>query len=92
MELAFILFIILQIIDYHQTRAIVASPEFYEINPILGRSPSKWKTLIYFIACGLLVLGIGVILPDPFGLLFIVFSSGIEFGYVTGNYFRGVRI
>ena len=86
-----LLFVVLSFVDYRQTLEIARDPRFWEINPILGRSPKPILTRVYFIVCGILVVTGFVILPAPFNWLIISFSIGIEFAFVFHNYRIGVR-
>jgi len=53
-------------VDYGQTADIVDSPEYYELNPILGRDPSIQQVRWYFAGCAIGHYCVARIAPTDF--------------------------
>jgi len=75
--------------DWLQTRN-ANWDEYYETNPILGRSPSTGKTDVYFAATGLLHVAVTHILPSDWRPWWQYISIGFESGVVANNFRIGM--
>lgn len=84
-------------IDWLQTIYIAGHPtEYREINPLLGRHPSKLRVSIYFAACLMLSVtgAVWLVLHDRMQALAIAagLTSAFEGYWVVHNWKIGIRI
>lgn len=72
--------------DHWQTRKISNNCDKYEeLNPILGHCPSSRKVDQYFLATGLLHMGVSYILPHGWREGWQYVTIGVEAGVVYAN-------
>jgi hypothetical protein len=81
-----------QIIDWGQTREIVANPNFNETNPTLGSSPTLEEVNRYFAACVVGNYTLSRILPKNWRRTWQVSSVAFQFHYIKNNYELGIGI
>ena len=84
-------YLTLHCIDWLQTRGADWN-EFHAKNPILGKSPSKTKTDIYFVTTGILHPIITHIIPQEYRKWWQMLTIGIEAGTVGHNFHIGMGI
>jgi hypothetical protein len=79
-------------LDWLQTRYIAANPDEYrEINPILGKHPSKQKVNIYFAAGAIIHPVISHYLPRKYRDVWQKFTFTASALNVGRNYAIGIR-
>jgi len=89
-------------VDYGQTLGATQS-EYYqgnntwtaghdEMNPLLGRHPSKVRMGEYFIGSALLALGIAYLLPEKYRAPFQHLFIGFEGAAVARNFSVGAKL
>lgn len=79
-------------IDWAQTRQIIREPGMWELNPILGRHPSRARVNAYFALtplAGYLVLDA---LPSQHRTTALKVITTLEIATVARNHYIGVRI
>ena len=81
----------LKTIDWLQTREIAVNPKYYELNPILGKHPSRRKVDIYFASTLVGHAAISYLLPHPYRTWWQCCWIGISATTVTRNYRLGIR-
>ncbi len=74
-------------LDWLQTR----SPNDEELNPLLGRHPSRTKVDVYFAGSALAHVAIAAVLPRPWRTVWQAAVMGMEIGVVNRNYFAGIK-
>lgn len=79
-------------IDWQQTRAIAADPVKFEINPILGKTPSNRRIDLYFASAAVANLFIYNAIPNPHQACRCLAVSIAESAYIANNYAIGVRV
>ena len=80
----------LLVADWGQTRYIASSEDYYETNPLLGKTPSIAKVNKYFVSASLLHLGITYLLPDEYKGYWLKSTILIQAAYVTNNAYIGI--
>jgi hypothetical protein len=94
-------YLLLHVADWGQTLYIARHPDqYYEVNPILGKHPSRGRVNTYFALTGLVHVAGAVLLPTKFELFNVKFNprrawqfSGIyvEAFVVQHNYRVGIK-
>jgi hypothetical protein len=92
----------LHIIDWGHTRHIADNPDqYYEINPVLGKHPDKYKVDVYMAACAVLHPLITGLLPKETRMLGLTFdpraiwqglSISLSAGLVAHNFSIGIEV
>lgn len=86
-----ITYLAIHIADWGNTLYIADHPEdYHEINPILGRHPSRSRVNNYFMITGLLHPAISYALPQPYRQYWQYATVGIEAGVVGWNLSIGI--
>ncbi len=87
-------YFVFHLTDWAQTRDIESRSNegYYETNKVLGKHPSLDQVNGYFIATGLLHLGIVHLLPKEYRPWFQIITIGVEVGCDVHNYSAGVRL
>ena len=75
-------------IDWLQTRPMNDE----ELNPLLGRHPSRTAVDVYFAGSALGHLAIAALLPRPWRTIWQATVVGMEIGVVSRNYFAGIKL
>ncbi len=84
---------ILHIMDWKQTIMISKQPDkYYEMNPILGRHPSKGKVNTYMSVCAIMHLGISHILPQKHREYWQYITIGMSGTTVLHNFSIGLKV
>jgi len=84
---------IIHFIDWKQTLYIADNPdEYYEINPILGKHPSKGKINGYMIISSISHAGISYLLPPKYREIFQYISIGVSSVAVISNFNVGIQV
>jgi hypothetical protein len=87
------IYLALKTIDMGQTLDIAAQPDkYYEVNPVLGRHPSKSAVYAYFLTTSLLHIGITNVLPTKYRPWFQGVTIGLSGACVIHNYSIGLRV
>lgn len=87
-----IVYSVLHVVDWQQTRTIAANPERYkELNPLLGKHPSIQEVDIYMASSLLAHIGIAYILPLKWREAFQYVTIGERGSTVYGNIRIGIR-
>ena len=82
----------LKAVDYIQTREIARNPNYYELNPIIGKYPSKEKVTVYFALGGLMYYLVANWLPERWRTPWLSFWATASFTCVVHNHRIGIRI
>ena len=82
----------LQVVDWAQTREIARNPHYYEVNPILGSSPSAVEVNAYFLATTVGHYAVARALPPHHRKVWQYVWIGAQAATVTHNYQIGIRI
>lgn len=86
-------YLVLHTADWSQTRYISKHcDQFEEGNGILGDCPSVGRVDCYFLATGLLHIGVAHILPPDWRRGFQLVTISVEAGAVAHNYKLGIRM
>ena len=85
-------FIVLQVIDYNQTLAVVHDDDYYELNPIMGRHPSDSTILLYFAGSTVVNYLIADALSLKYRRAWLVASVLFQAVNVGRNYNMGLKI
>ena len=85
-------FTALQMVDWAQTREVVKDDRKHELNPILGKYPSKTEVNVYFAATTLGHYLVSRALPPDYRKVWQYVWIGFQTGNVIRNYRVGVRI
>ena len=85
-------FLLINAVDYLQTKEIIRNPKFYERNLILGRNPSHNAVDAYFAGSALAHTAIAYILPERYRRVWQYVFIGLQAGCVAHNFNAGVRI
>lgn len=86
-------YLVVKALDLGQTLNIVSRPEeYHEINPILGRHPSKSAVYAYFLTTTMIHIGITHFLPARCRPWFQGISIAIQGGVVMHNHSIGLRV
>ena len=84
---------ILHFVDWRQTRHLSGNPDdYYEVNPIMGRHPSKQTVDAYFAASSLAHVGISAMLPDEIRDYWQMVTIGIKTAVVGWNFSIGIKM
>lgn len=84
-------FITVIAIDWLQTRYILRSDDFYEINPVI-RWVGKDLTWLYFLLAATVVICVAVFLPLMWGVIWLCVVSIVQTACVIRNYKIGVKL
>ena len=79
-------------IDWLQTREISRNPNFFELNPILGKYPSKRDVDLYFLTATILINVGARALPPKYERHFINAVSTIQLFTIGRNAALGVNL
>jgi len=79
-------------IDWLQTKEIARNPDYYEINPILGKHPSQNEVDLYFACSAIGHTVVAYYLPKKYRRIWQYVFIGISTGLVCHNYNAGIRI
>ena len=83
----------LAVMDWGQTLDIVDKPDqFYEVNPIIGKHPSRHRVNTYFALTSLAKIAITHILPSEQRKWWLGLNIAISGYFVKGNYRGGLRV
>jgi len=85
------MYLTLHTMDWMQTRH-ADWDRFYETNPILGRSPSKAKTDLYFLMTGVLHPVVTHLLPEEWRAWWQGITIGVEAVTVGNNFSIGMTM
>jgi len=86
-------YLTLHTMDWMQTRSTDwKNSSLEEKNPILGESPSKTKTDVYFLVTGLLHVGITYVIPQKYRPYWQALTIGVEATTVGNNFSVGMRL
>ncbi len=86
-------YLVFHALDWGQTRVIASNPEeFRETNRVLGKHPSVRAVDTYFLATGLLHIGIAYVLSPKYRHVFQYVSIGIEVSTTIRNNGLGIKI
>ena len=84
---------VLHLVDWGQTLDISAQPSrYHEINPILGKHPSRSTVNIYMASGALLHLGISHVLPQSYRPYWQYVTIGTSGACVVNNFAIGLSI
>jgi hypothetical protein len=79
-------------VDWAQTRSIADYPQWPELNPILGRRPTRGRVDTYFAACALVLIGATAALDRDDRRAFLRLVILVEGGVVARNLSVGVGL
>ena len=82
----------LKTIDCLQTIEIARNPDYYELNPIIGKHPSEEKVIAYFALGGLAYYLVADWVPEKWRTGWLSFWVGASSVCVFHNYRVGIRI
>lgn len=82
---------VLHVVDWQQSREIASNDDFYELNPVLGKDPSREEVDLYFATSYLFVTGVAHVLPGKWRQVWQYTIIGVEFANVGRNYYLGLR-
>ena len=82
----------LMLVDWAQTREIARNPQFRELNPVLGPSPSSKEVDVYFVAAGAAHYLLARALPPEWRKRWQYVWIGGQASTVMWNHQMGVRI
>jgi len=85
-------FLILQTVDWLQTKEIARNPRYYEQNPILGKYPSQNAVDFYFLSTAIAHSAVAYLLPKEYRRVWQCVFIGISAHCVARNYHIGIRI
>jgi len=84
---------ILHVLDWGQTLDLADQPDrYHELNPILGRNPSRSQVNLYMAASALLHVGVTHVLPAKCRPWFQYVSIGVSGMCVINNFSVGLSI
>ena len=87
-----VIFNILQGIDMLQTLEIANNDKYYETNPILGRHPSEFQVLSYFVARGLAHYEVTKMVPQKYRKFWHAYHILYNYDVIRDNHEIGIRI
>lgn len=87
-----IAFTTLTVVDWGQTRYISKSDDFYELNPLLGKNPSRDEVDKHFLIAITAHAVISYLLPRDYRKVWQYIFIGTEGAVVTRNHAIGVRM
>ena len=87
-----VIFNILQGIDMLQTLEIANNDNYYETNSILGRHPSKFQVLSYFVARGLAHYEVTKMIPEKYRSFWHAYNIIYNYDVIKDNHEIGIRI
>lgn len=86
-------FVTATVIDWGQTLYIADHPnQFDELNPILGKYPSRARVNIYFPVVLVAHAVISNYLPKPYRTIWQSFSIAVEVPVIGNNYALGIKL
>jgi hypothetical protein len=80
-----------QIVDWMQTNHIIDSSRWYELNPILGKYPTRGELAAYMVTTLSLHFLVSLFLPEDYRTVWQSVTLGGRFGAVYYNHLNGVR-
>ena len=83
---------VLHVVDWGQTRYISESPDYWEVNPILGRNPTRGRVDAFFVAVAALHWLISDSVGPGIRLRWQWISIGAKGGFVYHNWSLGVGV
>ena len=87
-----VLFNVLQGIDMLQTLEIANNDKYYETNPILGKHPSEFQVVTYFIARGFAHYELLKMIPEKYRNLYHTYNIVYNYDTIRDNHNIGIRI
>lgn len=97
-DAALILLLLLVVIDWRQTLTIATernddgSFRWHELNPLLGRHPSRGRVHAHFGIGAVLLALLAYLLPVEYRQTFLVAACAIEGLIVARNHVIGIRV
>lgn len=82
----------LKAVDWLQTKEIARNPNYYELNPILGKYPSQNEVDLYFASTAIAHTIIAYYLPKKYRRIWQCVFIGIQAGCVGHNINAGINI
>jgi hypothetical protein len=87
-----VLFNVLQGIDMLQTLEIANNDKYYEKNPILGKHPSEFQVVTYFVARGFAHYHATKMIPQRYRNFFHGYNVVYNYNVIRDNHQLGIRI
>ncbi len=87
-----IVFNLLQTIDMLQTLEIANNDAYYEKNPILGKHPSEFQVITYFIARGFAHYEATKMIPEKYRNIWHGYNIIYNYDVIRDNHQLGIRI
>jgi hypothetical protein len=87
-----IAFNILQTIDMLQTLEIANNDAYHEKNPILGKHPSEFQVVTYFIARGFAHYEVTKMIPQKYRSIWHGYNIIYNYDVIRDNHEIGIRI
>ena len=85
-------FNVLQFVDMLQTLEIANNDDYYEKNKILGKHPSEFQVVTYFIARGFAHYEATKIIPSKYRKLWHTYNIVYNYNVIRDNHELGIRI
>jgi hypothetical protein len=82
----------LHVADWGQTRDIAMRPQYWEVNPIIGRQPTVKQVDEYMITSAILHAGVVKSLPKKYRTHAQMITIGIKAGFVRHNARIGLKV
>ena len=87
-----VLFNVLQGIDMLQTLEIANNDAYYEKNPILGKHPSEFQVVTYFVARGFAHYHVTKMIPEKYRSVWHGYNLFYNYDVIRDNHQLGIRI
>ena len=87
-----VLFNVLQGIDMLQTLEIANNDAYYEKNPILGKHPSEFQVVTYFVARGFAHYHVTKMIPEKYRSVWHGYNVIYNYDVIRDNHQLGIRI
>ena len=87
-----VLFNVLQGIDMLQTLEIANNDTYYEKNPILGKHPSEFQVVTYFVARGFAHYHVTKMIPEKYRSVWHGYNLFYNYDVIRDNHELGIRI
>lgn len=84
--------LVLKTVDYFQTQEVARDPDRWEVNPVMGKHPSRGKVNRYFAVSAIVQWGVAHFLPSSWRKPWLGFWIGVSGTNVYRNYRGGVRV
>ena len=84
--------LIVQGLDWQQTKEIARNDDFYETNPMIGEYPTQWEVDRYFLISASTGMLVSHVLPQEYRKYWQMFWIGSSSSSVFHNYNVGIRI